>query len=76
MANRAKAVIKGLENGICNAVAKHLVNLLPAVILKRNNVPKELYSKIRGLKNRMLAVFAYYYWLHLQNTTKKETNMK
>lgn len=48
MVSRAIAVITGLENDIFNVAAKHLVNLWLAVVLKRNNVPKELYSKTRG----------------------------
>ena len=46
--SREKAIIRGLENGIFNAVAKYLVNVLPEMVLKRNNVLKTLYSKIRG----------------------------
>ena len=46
--SREKAIIRGLENGIFNAVAKYLVNVLPEMVLKRNNVLKALYSKIRG----------------------------
>lgn len=46
--SRGKAIIRGLENGIFNAVAKHLVNVLPEMLLKRNNALKALYSKIRG----------------------------
>lgn len=46
--SRGKAIIRGLENGIFNAVAKHLVNVLPEMVLKRNNALKALYSKIRG----------------------------
>lgn len=48
MVSRGKAIIRGLENGIFNAVAKHLVNVLPEMVLKRNNALKALYSKIRG----------------------------
>ena len=46
--SREKAIIRRLENGIFNAVAKYLVNVLPEMVLKRNNVLKALYSKIRG----------------------------
>ena len=46
--SRGKAIIRGLENGIFNAVAKHLVNVLPEMVLKRNNALKALYSKVRG----------------------------
>ena len=48
MVSREKAIIRGLENGIFNAVAKYLVNVLLEMVLKRNNVLKALYSKIRG----------------------------
>ena len=30
--SRGKATIRGLENGIFNAVAKHLINVLPEMV--------------------------------------------
>ena len=30
--SREKATIRGLENGIFNAVAKHLINVLPEMV--------------------------------------------
>ena len=32
--SREKAILRGLENGIFNAVAKHLVNVLPEMVLR------------------------------------------
>ena len=32
--SREKAILRGLENGIFNAVAKHLVNVLPEMVIR------------------------------------------